>query len=483
MKLETDSRLNRLNSRARLPAVDRLLSADASQTLIQEFGRSAVTNGIRSTLARLRNELQGNPDHPMPNADTLMQLVSEDLQQSQINRLRPVINLTGTVLHTNLGRALLPVAAIEQLTQILGSASNLEFDLKSGKRGDRDASVEALICQITGAEAATVVNNNAAAVLLVLQTLGRDREIPVSRGELVEIGGSFRIPEIMASSGCRLVEVGATNRTHLADFSRAINSNTALLMKVHTSNYEIKGFTKAVPEAELAALAHQHQLPFVNDLGSGTLIDLSRYGLPFEPTAQAALTQGADLVTFSGDKLLGGPQAGIIVGRRDLIEQLKSNPLKRALRVDKMTMVTLFEVLKLYLHPDTLATNLPTLRYLTRPADSLRALASELQAELAPALKGIARVNVIECLSQIGSGSLPLERLPSYGLTLTTDSGTDQALTGLAAAFRALPVPVIGRIHDRQLIFDLRTLDHPDALLKQLPTLVASVQSNRSANP
>jgi len=328
-----------------------------------------------------------------------------------------------------------------------------------------------------------VVNNNAAAVLLVLQTLGRDREIPVSRGELVEIGGSFRIPEIMASSGCRLVEVGATNRTHLADFSRAINSNTALLMKVHTSNYEIKGFTKAVPEAELAALAHQHQLPFVNDLGSGTLIDLSRYGLPFEPTAQAALTQGADLVTFSGDKLLGGPQAGIIVGRRDLIEQLKSNPLKRALRVDKMTMVTLFEVLKLYLHPDTLATNLPTLRYLTRPADSLRALASELQAELAPALKGIARVNVIECLSQIGSGSLPLERLPSYGLTLTTDSGTDQALTGLAAAFRALPVPVIGRIHDRQLIFDLRTLDHPDALLKQLPTLVASVQSNRSANP
>ena len=194
MKLETDSRLNRLNSRARLPAVDRLLSADASQTLIQEFGRSAVTNGIRSTLARLRNELQGNPDHPMPNADTLMQLVSEDLQQSQINRLRPVINLTGTVLHTNLGRALLPVAAIEQLTQILGSASNLEFDLKSGKRGDRDASVEALICQITGAEAATVVNNNAAAVLLVLQTLGRDREIPVSRGELVEIGGSFRIP-------------------------------------------------------------------------------------------------------------------------------------------------------------------------------------------------------------------------------------------------------------------------------------------------
>ena len=221
----------------------------------------------------------------------------------------------------------------------------------------------------------------------------------------------------------------------------------------------------------------------MNDLGSGTLIDLSRYGLPFEPTAQAALTQGADLVTFSGDKLLGGPQAGIIVGRRDLIEQLKSNPLKRALRVDKMTMVTLFEVLKLYLHPDTLATNLPTLRYLTRPADSLRALASELQAELAPALKGIARVNVIECLSQIGSGSLPLERLPSYGLTLTTDSGTDQALTGLAAAFRALPVPVIGRIHDSQLIFDLRTLDHPDALLKQLPTLVASVQSNRSANP
>ena len=475
--------MNTVNPKARLPAVDRLLSTSSCQNLILEFGRSAVTNAIRAALTALRAELNVNPNLALPGAEELINSIAEKFHQSQINRLRPVINLTGTVLHTNLGRAILPISAIERLAEILGAASNLEFDLQTGKRGDRDATVEALICEITGAEAATIVNNNAAAVLLVLQTLGRDREIPVSRGELVEIGGSFRIPEIMASSGCRLVEVGATNRTHLEDFSRVINSQTALLMKVHTSNYEIKGFTKSIPDADLAALAHEYQLPFVNDLGSGTLVDLSRYGLPFEPTAQAALAQGADLVTFSGDKLLGGPQAGIIVGRRDLIDQLKSNPLKRALRVDKMTMVTLFEVLKLYLHPETLVANLPTLHYLTRPTATLHELARELHAAMVPALKHIAQVEIIECLSQIGSGSLPLERLPSYGLALQpiNASGSNQALQALSSAFRALPKPVIGRIHDNQLIFDLRTLNHPDQILSQLAQLVNTLDSAGSA--
>ena len=460
--------MNTVNPRARLPAVDRLLSTSGSQNLILEFGRSAVTNAIRAALAALRTELKVNPDLALPDAEELINSIADKFHQSQVNRLRPVVNLTGTVLHTNLGRAILPTSAIERLAEILGAASNLEFDLQTGKRGDRDAAVEALICEITGAEAATIVNNNAAAVLLVLQTLGRDREIPVSRGELVEIGGSFRIPEIMASSGCRLVEVGATNRTHLEDFSRVINSQTALLMKVHTSNYEIKGFTKSVADADLAALAHAHHLPFVNDLGSGTLVDLSRYGLPFEPTAQAALAQGADLVTFSGDKLLGGPQSGIIAGRKALIEQIKNNPLKRALRVDKMTLAALAEVLKLYKHPEALTQELPTIRHLARQPDEIRRIAETVLPAFTKSAGGKATVSIIPSASQIGSGALPLDQLPSFSIQIKPVTERDTALQQLARAFRGMPVPVAGRLRDGALLFDIRTLDDCALLIDQL---------------
>jgi L-seryl-tRNA(Ser) seleniumtransferase len=373
--------------------------------------------------------------------------------------LVPVFNLTGTVLHTNLGRANLPKEAIDAVNAVAAGASNLEFDLESGTRGDRESHVEALICELTGAEAATAVNNNAAAVLLVLNTLAMGRKVPVSRGELVEIGGSFRIPEVMSRSGCSLVEVGATNRTHLKDYRKAIDGDTALLMKVHASNYRVEGFTASVSEPELAALAAEHGLPFVIDLGSGNLVNFTKLGLPHEPTAAEALANGADLVTFSGDKLLGGPQAGLIAGRADLVAMLKSNPLKRALRLDKMTLAAMAEILKLYRDPEKLTQKLPTLRLLTRPVADIRAQAESLLPGIARELAPGYEVCVAECLSQIGSGSLPVETLPSAAIKIQARSGEDSELRNLAKKLRQLPVPVIGRMHKGALWLDLRCLE------------------------
>ncbi|HJP52548.1 MAG TPA: L-seryl-tRNA(Sec) selenium transferase, partial [Pseudomonadales bacterium] len=312
------------------------------------------------------------------------------------------------------------------------------------------------------------VNNNAAAVMLALNTLADQKEVPVSRGELVEIGGSFRIPEVMQRSGCHLIEVGATNRTHARDYEKAVNENTALLMKVHTSNYEIQGFTESVSDEEVAKIAASHDLPFVTDLGSGTLVDLTRWGLPYEPTVQSTLAAGADLVTFSGDKLLGGPQCGIIVGKSELISKIKNNPMKRALRVDKMTIAALFEVLKLYLDPDSLPRTLPTLRYLTRSFTEIEALAKKLLPELQDSLKSIAQVSLESCESQIGSGSLPASLLPSCALRITPKNPSDSALTELASQFRGLPVPIIGRMQNGSLYFDLRTLSVTEPVSSQL---------------
>jgi L-seryl-tRNA(Ser) seleniumtransferase len=446
---------------ASLPSVDRVLQQGAIAPLVAQHGRAAVTGAIRSVLAELR--AARTPELGAPGA--ILERVAERLEGEAQPSLRPVFNLTGTVLHTNLGRAQLPAEAIEAMSIAARHPVNLEYDLATGKRGERDEHVEAILCRLTGAQAATVVNNNAAALLLVLGTLAARREVPVSRGELIEIGGSFRLPELMARSGCRLREVGTTNRTHLADYAEAVGPKTGLLLKVHTSNYAIEGFTAAVPEADLAALCRERGLPFVVDLGSGTLADLRRFGLPYEPTAQASLAHGADLVTFSGDKLLGGPQAGIIVGRADLLARIRRNPLRRALRVDKMTLAALGAVLRLYLDPDRLAERVPALRLLARPADEIRALAERLRPRVAAALAGKATVEVIACESQIGSGALPTQRIASAGLAVRP--GGDR----IAAAFRRLPVPVIGRVQQGAFILDLRCLQDEDGFAAQLERL------------
>lgn len=455
----------------RLPSVDRLLSSESGQRLIARHGRQHVTNTLRQILSALRKEALANPSSTIADEDGILAETRDHLESAAAGSLKAVINLTGTVLHTNLGRAPLPAEAIEGMQRVASGASNLEFDLVRGIRGERDDHIERLIMEITGAEAATVVNNNAAAVMLVLNTFALGKEVPVSRGELVEIGGSFRIPEIMTRAGCALVEVGATNRTHLSDYASALGERTGLVMKVHTSNYQIKGFTSAVGEAELAGLAHEHGIPLVTDLGSGTLVDLVRYGLPPEPTVQAVLARGADLVTFSGDKLLGGPQAGIIAGNKSLVDQLRANPMKRALRIDKLTLAALFEVLKLYRDPDSLIDRLPAMALLARPDEQILAMATQLQPAMAQALKDVATVEVIELDSQVGSGSLPVNTLPSHGLAIVPRDGSERTLQSLAYAFRQLPCPVIGRIHDGRLLFDLRTLEHPSAVLDQLGRL------------
>jgi len=465
-----------------LPSVERLLIHADAAGLIAEFGRPAVTSAIRDAVARVRaGLLNGSPAHSgvaSPSDTSIIHMAAEQLRDEAIPSLRRVFNLTGIVIHTNLGRATLPEEAIQAVTIAAREPTNLEFDLHDGRRGDREAHVEGQLRRLTGAEAATVVNNNAAAVLLVLNSLANRKEVVTSRGELIEIGGSFRMPDIMARSGCRLREVGTTNRTHLADYAEAIGPKTGLVMKVHTSNYTIEGFTVAAPEADLARLCHERGVPFVVDLGSGTLIDLQPFGLPHEPTPSESIAKDADLVTFSGDKLLGGPQAGIIVGRADLVRAIKRNPLKRALRIDKMTVAALSAVLRLYSNPERLAERLPTLRLLTRTVESIRAVADQMRLPMTARLLGIATVETILCESQIGSGALPERTIPSAGLAIRPVSkkdsgkrGTGTALERIARAFRELPMPVIGRVQDGALILDFRCLEDERTFAGQLPAL------------
>jgi L-seryl-tRNA(Ser) seleniumtransferase len=468
-------RMPDLSSLRDLPSVSALLDAPETAPLVQRFGRQAATEALRIALADARDAIKR--DHgSAPSAGDLVLNASHLLAQQDRSSLRPAFNLTGIVLHTNLGRAVLAQAAIEAATAAMRGAVALEFDLATGKRGERDDHVRGLLCELTGAEDATVVNNNAAAVLLSLNTLADGREAIVSRGELIEIGGAFRMPDIMVRAGAVMIEVGTTNRTHAKDYRAALNERTGVVLKVHTSNYRIQGFTAEIEAKELAGIAADASVPLLHDLGSGTLIDLSRFGLKKEPTVREAVSDGAGLVTFSGDKLLGGPQAGFIVGHKDLIAAINRNPMKRALRVDKMRLAAIEATLKLYRDPDRLNERLPTLRWLSRTRAEIAAQAARVQPLLAQFLGSAYRVETTECESQVGSGSLPLDTLPSAGLMVRAAGGA--ALDRLASGLRALPRPVIGRIADNGLLLDLRCLEDEGGLVANLSVLHLPPPSN-----
>lgn len=453
--------------------MDRLLNSAGAELLLAEYGRDEVRRAARAVLDQLRAAItRGQPVAIDP--DSVCLGMRRCLESDRCRAICRVINLSGTLLHTNLGRAVLPRQAIDAALEVMRGASTLEYDLAEGKRGQREARVAELLCRLTGAEAATVVNNNAAAIMLLLNSLALNREVLVSRGELVEIGGSFRIADIITRSGCRLLEVGSTNRTHRRDYAAAIGEGSALVLKVHQSNYVIQGYTASVDERELAGLCRESGIALVVDLGSGALLNLEDYGLPHEPTPMETLASGADLVTFSGDKLLGGPQAGIILGRRELIERIDANPMKRAMRCDKVTIATLTALLQLYLKPRDIAEHLPILAMMTRDPAEIGRVAATLVAPLQRQLDDRIRVEVIDCESETGSGALPGHRLPSVGVALSpaADCAESEALLeSIARAFRQLPVPVIGRIHQGKYILDCRGLEDAGEFISQLERL------------
>jgi L-seryl-tRNA(Ser) seleniumtransferase len=441
-----------------LPAVDRLLSTAALTALAEELGVAFVKRAAQDELAAQRERI--GTGAAADGIETLIVRIAARVQAQNAPRLRQVINLTGTVIHTNLGRALMSEEAVAAVAATMRGYSNLEYDLARAERGDRDDLVEGLLRDLTGAEAATVVNNNAAAVVLSLAALASKRDVLVSRGELIEIGGSFRLPDIMKTAGCKLVEVGTTNRTHARDYEAALSAKTGLIVKAHWSNYAISGFTASVDDAALARIAHTHGVPYMVDLGAGALIDLAQYGLPHEPLPQQSLAAGADVVTFSGDKLLGGPQAGLIVGTRAAIARIKKHPLKRALRCSKITLAALEATLCIYASAHRLPERLPTLALLTRSPEDIRAACEKVLPHVARFAGAEFDARIAACASQIGSGSLPVERLPSYAIVLNplSTKGAGRALDRLSRHLRSLEKPVIGRIHEQAMWLDLRCL-------------------------
>ncbi len=455
----------------RLPAIDRLLNAPALLALEANVPHLLVREAAQQTVEALRRRILAG-EAPDLSLDAVAALAAS--QAVRLNRpsLRRVINVTGTLLHTNLGRAPLCAEALAAIDATARGYSNLEFDLDAGERGKRYTHVEQLLCRLTGGEAATVVNNTAGAVMLCLAALAGGRSALVSRGELIEIGGSFRIPEIMAASGVRLVEVGATNKTHLKDYDRAIDAQTALILKVHTSNYRILGFTEAVSGEQLAELGKARNLPVLEDLGSGLLLDLTPYGLPREPTVREALKTGIDLVTFSGDKLLGGPQAGLIVGKRAVIDQVRKHPMARALRIDKLTLAALEATLRLYLDPQKALAGIPTLRMLAMPVEELRQRCEALLPRLARVIGGAAECAVIESTSTVGGGALPLAELPGWALAVVPKK---ISVNELITRLRRCEPPVVGRVQDNRFLIDPRTLgfEEDELLLAALQRVLA----------
>jgi L-seryl-tRNA(Ser) seleniumtransferase len=445
-----------------LPKIDRIL--DDLQYDTSKIPAAIVKSAVQETIETFRKNILAGLFDTIPRSQTEWNSVFSDaIAKKNSPNLKRVINASGVVIHTNLGRSLLGLDAMDALQAAGSYYSNLEFDLSTGKRGSRYSLVEELICELTGAEAAIVVNNNAAAVLLALNTLSFHKEAIVSRGQLVEIGGSFRIPDVMTRSGARMVEVGATNRTHLFDYENVIGEDTALLLKVHTSNFRVIGFTSEVPVHELVKLGRKHEIPVMEDLGSGSLIDLSPWGLPKEPTVQEIVKDGADVVTFSGDKLLGGPQAGIIVGKKNIIARIKKNPMNRALRIDKFTLASLESVLRQYYDFDQALLNIPTLSMLTCDPQQLKKKGQRILRRLGGAKNNRALIELQPTVSRVGGGAMPEHGLDSWALVLQPG---DMGASGLERWFRNLEVPLILRIEDEKMILDLRTiLEHDIPLL------------------
>ena len=445
----------------RIPGIDHILELLKGDALA-DIPQSVKLSSARRITEHLRTRILSQ-DSDLSTDDLADQAVLEQvktaIRQASAPNLKRTINATGVVVHTNLGRSLLSADVLQNLNMIAGRYSNLEFDLAVGKRGSRYSAVEDLICEISGAEAAMVVNNNAGAVLLCLDTIARGKKVIVSRGELVEIGGSFRIPDVMAKSGATLQEVGTTNRTHARDYAQAIDNDTGLLLKVHTSNYSVVGFTAEVALAELVALGAAHELPVMEDLGSGTFIDFSQYGLIKEPTVQESVKTGADIITFSGDKLLGGPQAGIIVGRKPIVDRVKQNPMTRALRIDKMTLAALESTLRLYRDESKAIATIPTLQMLLMPHNTIVVRAQQLAEQLTALGDERLEIQVVDHTSKAGGGSLPLLELPTKGVAIRVNG---LSVNTIEVFMRARDIPIIGRIEDDAFLVDLRTVQEDE---------------------
>lgn len=453
----------KVNIMRMLPSVDELLKHPKIAELSESVPQARIKNSLRDEVAALREEYLAKKDDPAfapCGEDEIIARVLSRIRADHEPSLKRVINGTGTVIHTNLGRSLLPASVKEALIDAAFSYNNLEYDIESGQRGSRYVHLENTVKELTGAEDVLVVNNNAAAVMLALSTMVKGREAIISRGELVEIGGSFRIPEVLKLSGGILKEVGTTNKTHLYDYEDAITEETGLLLKVHTSNYRVMGFTEAVSTAQLVELGQAHDIPVLEDLGSGLFVDLSKFGLTYEPTVQDTLAQGADVVTFSGDKLLGGPQAGIIVGRKEYIAKMKKNQLTRTLRVDKMTIAALEASLRLYLDEERAMAEIPTLNMLTLSGEELTGRAENLYQELKAQVSN-ATLDIVDSESQVGGGSLPQELLPSKAVTIVP---TDISLNELERRMRTGKYHVIGMIHRDRYEIDVRTLLEGDMM-------------------